>query len=173
METGLEIKFIITKMNYLYGKIILAVQNQLNANLGVKYSVVKAINIFLLVFYSFGSSCLPLADFSLLQYLPEMYQHCKATEDKDMAPLDFLTDHLINIDSLFDRHSNGDEQKPHSPLQNQHISHFVVFQIPTVLGLNSTNTFFVKQSYLFCFDLFVKSEYISKVFRPPIVHSLV
>ena len=46
-----------------------------------------------------------------------MYQHCKATEDKDMTPLDFITDHLINIDGIFDKHDNGDEQKPHTPIQ--------------------------------------------------------
>ena len=62
--------------------------------------MIKAINIFLLAFYSFGILCLPMGDFSALQDLPEMYQHCQATEDKDMTPLDFVTDHLINIDGL-------------------------------------------------------------------------
>ena len=41
-----------------------------------------------------------------------MYKHCKSTEDKDMTPLDFITDHLINIDGIFDKHDNEDEQKP-------------------------------------------------------------
>ena len=56
-----------------------------------------------------------MGDFSMLNELPEMYSHCKATEDKDMTPLDFITDHLVNIDGLFDKHENGDKQKPHSP----------------------------------------------------------
>ena len=47
-----------------------------------------------------------MGDFSMLNELPEMYSHCKATEDKDMTPLDFITDHLVNIDGLFDKHEN-------------------------------------------------------------------
>ena len=39
-----------------------------------------------------------------------------------MTPFDFIKDHLINIDGLFDKHEDGDDQKPHSPIQfhNQH-----------------------------------------------------
>ncbi len=131
--------------------------------------MIKAINIFLLAFYSFGTFCLPMGDFSSLQDLPEMYQHCKATEDKDMTPLDFLTDHLINIDGLFDKHKNGDEQKPHAPIQYRHISQLVVFQLPTIISLKTANISFVEQSHLYHSDNFVKSDYITKVFRPPIV----
>lgn len=131
--------------------------------------MIKIINIFLLTFYSFGTFCLPMGNFSSLQDLPEMYQHCKATEDKDMTPLDFLTDHLINIDGLFDKHNNGDDQKPHSPIQNQHISQLVAFQFSTVFNFKTENIFFLEQLYLYHIDNFIKSEYISKIFRPPIV----
>ena len=68
---------------------------------------------FLITFYSLGTIFFPMSDFSIIGNLPKMYDHCKATEDKDMTPLDFLTDHLINVDSLFDKHDNGDTQKPH------------------------------------------------------------
>lgn len=61
-----------------------------------------------------------MGDFSWLQEVPEMYRHCKATEDRDMTAFDFITDHLINIDGVFDHHRNGDEQKPHTPLSFQH-----------------------------------------------------
>src|SRR5437868_5797201 len=56
-----------------------------------------------------------MGDFSALKDLPGMYRHCKATEDKDMTPLDFLTDHLVNIDGIFDKHDHGDAQRPHNP----------------------------------------------------------
>ena len=131
--------------------------------------MIKAINIFLLAFYSFGILCLPMGDFSALQDLPEMYQHCQATEHKDMTPLDFVTDHLINIDGLFDKHSNGDEQKPHSPIQNRHISQILAFQFPTAFNFKAANIFFEKKLHLFHSENFIKSEYISKIFRPPIV----
>ncbi len=71
------------------------------------------LQLFLITFYSLGTIFLPMGNFSVIGDLPKMYAHCKATEDKDMTALDFVTDHLINIDSLFDKHDNGDEQKPH------------------------------------------------------------
>ena len=58
---------------------------------------------------------MPMGDFSSITDLPAMYRNCKATEDKDMTPLDFITDHLVDIDCIFDAHENGDEQKPHTP----------------------------------------------------------
>lgn len=75
--------------------------------------VKKALSLFLLALYSFGTFCLPMGDFFMLKDISEMYRFCKANEDKDMTPLDFITDHLVNIDGLFDQHANGDEQKPH------------------------------------------------------------
>ena len=51
-----------------------------------------------------------------------MYAHCKTTEDKDLSVLDFISDHLINIDGLFDAHNNGDHQKPHKPFNFNHLS---------------------------------------------------
>ena len=32
-----------------------------------------------------------------------------------MTAFDFITDHLLNIDCLFDAHNKDDEQKPHQP----------------------------------------------------------
>ncbi|MCX8478517.1 MAG: hypothetical protein ORN56_01865 [Chitinophagales bacterium] len=133
-------------------------------------TLIKAVNIFLLVFYSFGTFCLPMGDFATLQDLPEMYRHCKAAEDKDMTLIDFITDHLVNIDGIFDKHNNGDEQKPHSPIQNQHTSSLIVIlQLPSVFNFKKVNNFVVKQSNFYHSDNFIKSEYISKIFRPPIV----
>ena len=77
----------------------------------------------------------------MLNEIPEMYHHCKSTEDKDMTPLDFITDHLVNIDGLFDKHENGDEQKPHThqfktfitDRQLFHLSHTTNFQLHNFL----------------------------------------
>lgn len=127
----------------------------------------KAINIFLLAFYSFGTFCLPLGDFSLLQDIPEMYRHCKATEDKDMTPIDFVTDHLVNIDSLFDKHENGDEQKPHSTNQTQHHGQKQVTLITSFAF--SISQFYQIESKPSIPNLnFLPSDYITKFFRPPI-----
>lgn len=128
----------------------------------------RAINIFILVFYTFGTLCLPLGDFSTLQDIPDMYVHCKATEDKDMTPLDFFTDHLVNIDGVFDQHNKGDKQKSHQSKQIQHRGHQPIF-------VASRFTFAVKQiipnqiNPSMPFYNIIPSDYISKIFRPPII----
>lgn len=75
---------------------------------------------FIAIYYLLGNLLLPMGDFSAIVDLPAMYNHCKATEDKDLGPLDFITDHLINIDGLFDDHAHGDPQKPHTPFPFHH-----------------------------------------------------
>ncbi|MFA9220901.1 MAG: hypothetical protein ACEQSL_06925 [Sediminibacterium sp.] len=128
----------------------------------------KAVNIFLLAFYSFGTFCLPLGDFSVLQDIPEMYHHCKATEDKDMTPLDFITDHLVNIDGLFDKHDNGDEQKPHTPSPTQHHGQAqVTFITYFAFSMAIFHPIVVKPAMPTV--NFIQSDYICKIFRPPIV----
>ena len=126
---------------------------------------------FLILFYSLGTIFLPLGDFSSIGNLPIMYHHCKATEDKDMTAIDFITDHLINIDGMFDKHQNGDEQKPHKPFEygihypmSQFIQEFKYFDfknsklfVPSdqIKKINYKNT-------LYSYDA------ISSIFRPPI-----
>lgn len=126
----------------------------------------KSIGIFILIYYSIGSLILPLADFSTISYLPEMYAHCKATEDKDMTIVDFVTDHLINIDGIFDKHDHGDEQKPHKSSEHK-INNLTVY-------LLAMNTVHVLPSY----DLFIDKiisitqiynyDFVGSLLRPPI-----
>ena len=122
----------------------------------------------ILTYFLFGTFCLPMGDFECLKDLPSMYRHCKSTEDKDMTPFDFITDHLVNIDGIFDKHNHGDQQKPHQPFhfpQQTHVINFVAFistiQISThVIPLN--NRFISRQN-------FIASNYKTKIFHPPIV----
>lgn len=109
-----------------------------------------------------------MGDFSMLNDIPEMYRHCKATEDKDMTPFDFITDHLLNIDGLFDKHENGDEQKPHQPIQNHHYGQttgsFITYSIISV-----TQQFcVVKTELLIPSKNFLPTDHSAKIFRPPI-----
>ncbi|MEO8085734.1 MAG: hypothetical protein ABI763_02880, partial [Bacteroidota bacterium] len=60
----------------------------------------RFISILILSYYVAVNLCLPQGDFSAVVDLPQMYRHCKSTENKDMTPFDFVTDHLINIDGL-------------------------------------------------------------------------
>lgn len=111
-----------------------------------------------------------MGDFSMLKNLPEMYKHCKTDEDKDMTPLDFVTDHLLNIDGLFDKHENGDGQKPHTPMHLHHSTHIVAFQPFVSFEFGDKTSHHLEPKLLSTyFHNFTKSDYIFKVFRPPIV----
>ena len=124
----------------------------------------------LITFYSFGTIFFPMSDFSVIGNLPKMYAHCKATEDKDMTPLDFVTDHLINIDSLFDKHDKGDEQKPHK-------SNDFTFHHSTTYFFQEINTIAFKNIKLLISSTVLIPDYenslyfhnpIFSIFRPPI-----
>jgi len=128
------------------------------------------LQIFLITFYSLGTIFLPMGDFSVIGDLPKMYDHCKATEDKDMTALDFVTDHLINIDSLFDKHDNGDKQKPHKSID------LTIHHITTIV-FQEINTIEFKSSKIIISNAVLIPDYensiyshnpISSIFRPPI-----
>ena len=128
----------------------------------------RVFNILILSYYCFGTFCLPLGDFAAIQDIPEMYRHCKATEHADMTPLDFITDHLINIDGIFDKHDNGDEQKPHKQIPIQHHGQ-ITLTFVTYFTLTYVQFQSVTNKLPFFSDNFLPSEYISKIFRPPIL----
>lgn len=108
-----------------------------------------------------------MGDFSVLKDIPEMYKHCKATEDNEMTPLDFLTDHLVNCDALFDKHDHGDRQKSHQPLQNHHNIQVPLFSLTCFqFSLQHISTLAVNTTTMA--DLFFSSAYLASVFRPPI-----
>jgi hypothetical protein len=131
-------------------------------------------SIFLLIYYTFGSLILPEGNFSFLSELPKMYAHCKAFEDKDMNIVDFITDHLLNIDGIFDAHDNDDDQKPHSPQPLQNLVHATFFCIvpPPLLIIHEETTNILPHSKTSIFPPysgFCQSAYVSFLFRPPIV----
>jgi hypothetical protein len=127
----------------------------------------KTIHLFILIFYTFGTFCLPMGDFAMIKDLPQMYRHCKATEDKDLTPIDFITDHLINIDGIFDKHENGDEQKPHSPIQIQHHGQTIIYFV-TYFSFSSSNFYPIEIKTSFYSEKIVSSDFFGKILRPPI-----
>ena len=121
--------------------------------------------ILLLFCFLVSEVCLPEGDFSLLAQLPALYRNCKATEDPDMNWIDFITDHLINIDCIFDKHLPGDDQKPHQPFQFhnlQQVTYLVSFPQCNVakpmLEINDVNR--LRNSNF-------HSEYTAYIFHPP------
>jgi hypothetical protein len=143
--------------------------NKIKRNIIVYHiELTRLISIALLSYYLLANLCFPQGDFSALSDLPEMYRHCKVTEDKDMTPLDFLTDHLINIDGLFDKHDNGDQQKPHAPFHFHHLqvqNYFTLHELRTT----KTNISFVQNIIPIYRENSYRTNFHSQVFRPPIV----
>ncbi len=103
-----------------------------------------------------------------------MFQHCKATEDRDLNVVEFLVEHVSGIGQLieeteheFEEEEEGD--KPHAPVQfhfeqqQQIICFHQSIKVPSIkptlaLSLNTVST---DEAHI--------SDYISKIFRPPIV----
>jgi hypothetical protein len=108
-----------------------------------------------------------LGDFSIIADIPQMYNHCKTVEDKDMTPIEFITDHLLNIDGMFDCHQNGDTQKPHQPLQHNHPTQTVCSFI-TIYSITYTEIIESKIEPILYKTDFTLSNYTAKIFRPPI-----
>lgn len=127
----------------------------------------QLVAILLITYFGLGAVVLPHGDFSLLPDLPKMYHHCKHHEDVDMNAIDFIKDHLVNIDGVFDKHEEGDDQKPHQPFDFQH-------QLPTI-----TLAICMFEYQLPCFEMNdglvfprlekqATSKFIPEVFRPPV-----
>ena len=129
--------------------------------------MMRFVSVLFVYFYLLGTFLLPFGNFTILVDLPEMYKHCKAYEDKDMTPFDFITDHLVCPDSLFDSHGNGDAQKSHQPLP------MLINPIHQPVFLSFTflfeNTCLVDNHLTYGYIELKHSQRISKsVFHPPV-----
>ena len=126
--------------------------------------------LFIALYYCFGATLLPKGDFAVILELPAMYQHCKATEDKDMNIVDFVTDHLINIDCLFDAHDNNDAQKPHQPTHLHPIFKIIFctsIQLPHIAQKYLANK--VTEQPKCDTKWLYGHDFTHKILRPPIV----
>jgi len=85
-----------------------------------------------------------------------------------MTAIDFLTDHLVNIDCLFDNHDKGDQQKPHSPIQIQHNGKTIV-SISVIYKVTFSPRTSIKINLTSIPLFFLPEGYSLKIFRPPIV----
>jgi hypothetical protein len=115
-----------------------------------------------------GTFILPLGNFSILVDLPDMYSHCKTFEDKDLTPIDFITDHLICLDSLIDSHANGDEQKPHQPLPKiaNSIQQPLFLNFISVESRYNINDIVVNYGYI---EQKHPQSFFKPIFHPPVV----
>ena len=119
------------------------------------------------VYFLAGILFLQQGDFCSLTDMPAMYLHCKATEDKDLTPLDFITDHLLDLDCIIDQHDNGDPQKPHMPLQCSHENCPNIF-IPGEFEDLAVKPIIPKQKFQFRSEKSDPKDYNERIFRPPV-----
>ena len=125
----------------------------------------RLLSILLFACFAISLVCVPEGDFSLLSQLPTLYHHCKETEDIDMNFIDFITDHLINIDGIFDKHLPGDNQKPHQPFQFHNVHEFVY--VASYIQTNLTTPVHqLKKSDPSSNNSF-HSDFLAYVFHPP------
>jgi GTP-binding protein EngB required for normal cell division len=120
------------------------------------------------IHFLLGSMLLPNADFDVLGEVPQMYRHCKEMEDKDMNFFDFITDHLVNIDGIFDKHDKNDDQKPH---KYPHYQHVYQLHIANYFASSRTEKFiYIKlfEKMIFPESNLNSIELPSYIFRPPI-----
>lgn len=138
-----------------------------------KKKAVKKIGILIIAaYFLLGQMLLPNGDFAVLPNLPAMYAHCQATEDKDLTIVDFITDHLINVDGVFDAHDDGDEQKPHIPFSFTHLTlgfsliseRFDPQIIRSTMLLNLGDKYSLPASK----QCFYQGNYGASIFHPPI-----
>lgn len=105
--------------------------------------------------------------------MPAAFQHCKATEDHDLNVFEFLVEHVSGVGQLIEEteHQFGEEEedgdKPHAPLQfhfeqQQVICSHHQIKAPAIKPVPVTlvNAVINHKVYI--------SDYISKIFRPPI-----
>jgi hypothetical protein len=124
--------------------------------------------ILIAIYFLAGNILLPQGDFTALTQLPQMYQHCKTTEDPDMDILDFVTEHLLNLDNIFiDTEDADDHELPHNPIpfHTTAASTFYFIQEQEIIFFETAPTIVFNQSLY-------HSPYFSrlsthKIFQPP------
>ena len=140
------------------------------------FGCVRKIPIILFIlFYSAGTLLCPMGDFSCTKNIAQEYNQCKG-EDADIDAFDFVFEHLLNLESLFDQFETKTPEekndKPHQPFQQiQSLS-----QMPVVvskhLHIESGPAYvasYQRAVYPLCKDDLIPSGFLTEVFHPPSV----
>ena len=83
-----------------------------------------------------------------------------------MGPMDFITDHLLNLDGMFDKHEHGDPQKPHNPSLVHH--QLIPTLLVPVAAISQQADVKVLNKKIICNDNFIPSGFTAQLLRPPI-----
>lgn len=85
-----------------------------------------------------------------------------------MTLVDFVTDHLINVDCLFVKHDKNDPQKSHAPVQLHH-QYVYYYAILKEFKIEGTYWPFKDMAIIPARQNFYLSDYSFTNFKPPIV----
>lgn len=102
----------------------------------------------------------------------ERYAHC-TTEDHDITPLDFVFEHLLNLESIVnliegEHHYNGDDH-PHDPFQLAQTVLETTIGLPHRLSFEMNYPLFVQGIQYPKQDQDIHlSQFYSSILRPPI-----
>ena len=84
---------------------------------------------------------MPQGYFAALTKLPDMYRHCQTTEDPDMNVIDFVTEHLLNLEEgAADENDIDEHELPHNQ-QNM----FFIYEVAAVCAYK---TCMAKQGFI-------------------------
>ncbi len=125
--------------------------------------------ILMLCYYITGTIVMPMGDFSCMLDVPKMYSECRL-EDDDLNPVDFVFEHLLNLDDLEEhlKAAGTSQDKPHTPKYTHTITPvFSVCATPLVLQWKQPSPS-RRESYPLLSHDFIPSGYFSAVFRPPV-----
>ena len=134
----------------------------------------KATTILFMFFYGLGILLCPSGDFSCSQSLSQEYNHCKS-EDTDIDAIDFVFEHLLNLDPLinnFEKDSDHKNDKPHQPLQQAQTSSPISVLVSRSIHyeVNKTFTFPAPQVIYPAYKgNYIPSGYLTEIFHPPSV----
>ncbi|MEZ5016074.1 MAG: hypothetical protein R2800_03425 [Flavipsychrobacter sp.] len=133
----------------------------------------KVIVLFLMMLLSIGYIAQPTMDMRSV-YLCKMYEHC-SIEDPDITPLDFVFEHLLNLEEI-EQLFEGDEEEeegelPHQPFQITQSSSQYVVAIPRTLQVSLLPFIEItdRVDYPANKNNFYHYNYNTDIFRPPIV----
>ena len=82
-----------------------------------------------------------------------------------MGPMDFITDHLLNLDGMFDKHVHGDPQKPHNPSLVHH--QLIPTLLVPVTSISQKADVKIVCITIVNYDNFIASGFTSQLLRPP------
>ena len=127
----------------------------------------KLVYLLFSTYFVAGMLVLQKSDLFIPHDLPDIYGHCKALENLEITPLDFITDQLLDLDNIFDLNNCNDPQKPHQTPQVNHETCNDIFLV-TEISLVFHKPMLPEQNISVRSTDFNPDGFIGNIFHPPI-----